>query len=171
VIAVVAWLWMRKASDIPIVPSRRGQGGRIVVSMISIPGGTFLAGVDEHPVTLKPFYIDTSVVTAVEFCSVIHCTDAPAAPDLPAVNMTVAQAREYAGYRGKRLPTALEWERAARESNPAYRIEGNIWELVESPGASGAQALSIFAGVLRPPRPMPDGASARDVGLRCAKDP
>jgi len=170
-IAVGTWLWMRKAADIPIAPSPRGMGGALVSPMIPIPGGMFLAGADKNPVTLKPFFIDTTAVTNADFCAVIHCAESPTAPDLPAVNMTVAQAREYASYKGKRLPTALEWERAARDANPAYRMVGNIWELVENPGAPGAQALSIFAGVLRPPRPIPEGSSARDVGFRCAKDP
>jgi hypothetical protein len=170
-IAVGTWLWMRKAADIPIGPSPRGAGGVLVSPMILIPGGTFLAGADRHPVTLKPFYIDTTEVTNADFCSIIHCADISLAPDLPAVNMTVAQAREYASYKGKRLPTALEWERAARDANSAYRTAGNIWELVEGPSAPGAQALFIFAGVLRPARPIRQGSSAPDVGFRCAKDP
>jgi hypothetical protein len=156
-IAIGAWLWMRKAPDIPIEPSPRGQGGALVSSMVLIPGD-------------KPFYIDVAAVTGAEFCAVIHCGGAPTAPNLPAVNMTVAQARQYASYKGKRLPTALEWEKAARDSNPSYRTAGNVWELVEDPGARSVEALSIFAGVLRPPRPVPEGSSAKDVGFRCAKD-
>jgi formylglycine-generating enzyme required for sulfatase activity len=117
VLAVGAWLWMRKAADVPIEPSPRGPAGRRVASMILIPGGTFLAGPDEHPATLKAFYIDATEVTNADFCAIIHCADASAAADLPAVNVTVAQAREYAKYKGERLPTALEWERAARGAN------------------------------------------------------
>jgi formylglycine-generating enzyme required for sulfatase activity len=116
VLAVVVWLWMRKSPDVPIAPSPR-VGGNVVSRMISIPGGTFLAGPDKHPETLKPFEIDATEVTNGEFCAVIHCADSTSAPDLPAVNLTVAQAREYAKYKGERLPTAFEWERAARGTN------------------------------------------------------
>jgi hypothetical protein len=163
-LAVGTWLWVRKAGDVPIEPSPRGAGGRMVASMILVPGATF----HDKPAG-KPFYIDASEVTNADFCAVIHCADATLAPDLPAVNMTVAQARQYASYKGKRLPTALEWERAARDGNPAYRMAGNLWDLVESPAGPIAEALA--AGVLRPARPIPERYSAPDVGFRCARDP
>jgi formylglycine-generating enzyme required for sulfatase activity len=112
-----AWVMMRKAGDLPIAPSPRGVAGKLVSSMILIPGGTFLAGPDKHPVTLKSFYIDATEVDNADFCAIIHCADPIPASDLPAVNVNAAQARQYASYKGKRLPTALEWERAARGEN------------------------------------------------------
>jgi len=157
-IAVGTWLWMPKSADIPIEPSPRAQGGKIVSSMILIPGG-------------KAFYIDAAEVTNEEFCAVIHCADASRSPGLPAVNVTVAQARQYASYKGKRLPTALEWERATLGANPRFQRAGNIWELVEGPAAPNAEALASVGGALKPARPIPEGYSAPDVGFRCVKDP
>jgi formylglycine-generating enzyme required for sulfatase activity len=140
-LSAVAWVMMRKAADVPIAPSPRGVAGAMVSSMISIPGGTFLAGPDKHPVTLKPFYIDATEVSNADFCAVIHCPDPIPARDLPAVNMTVAQARQYANYEGKRLPTALEWERAARGAN------GNLypWGDVADPSLANVADNPAFA--------------------------
>ncbi len=162
-LAVGTWLWMRKAADLPIEPSPHLPSGAIVSRMILIPGGT----IHDQPGG-KPFYIDTTEVTNAEFCAVIHCADASLAPGRPAVNVTVAQARQYASYKGKRLPTAQEWERAAREANPAYRITGNVWDLVESPAGPGAEALS--GGQLKPTRPIGEHQSAPDIGFRCVRD-
>jgi formylglycine-generating enzyme required for sulfatase activity len=141
VLSVVAWLMMRKAADLPIAPSPRGVAGRMVSSMILIPGGTFLAGPDKHPVTLKPFYIDATEVSNADFCAVIHCADPTPGPDLPAVNMTAAQARQYASYKGERLPTALEWERAARGAN------GNLypWGDIADPTLANVSNNPTFA--------------------------
>jgi hypothetical protein len=158
-LAVGAWLWMRKAGDVPIEPSPHGLGGVIVATMILIPGGS--GG--------KPFYIDTTEVANADFCAVIHCADPSLAPGLPAVNVTVAQARQYASYKGKRLPTALEWERAAREANPAFRMSGNIWDLVESPAGPRAEALA-GAGQFKPARLISEHYSGLDIGFRCVKD-
>ncbi|HEY1754748.1 MAG TPA: SUMF1/EgtB/PvdO family nonheme iron enzyme [Bryobacteraceae bacterium] len=160
-IAIVAWFSMRKAPDIPIEPSPHLPGGKIVSRMIEIPAEG----------AAKPFYIDTTEVTNAEFCAVIHCADASLQPGLSAVNVTVAQARQYASYKGERLPTASEWERAAHARNPAYRMIGNVWELVEDPATQKAEALTMVAGELKPPRPIPESYSAPDVGFRCARDP
>ena len=88
-----------------------------VEGMIYIPAGTFLAGSDKHAVTLKAFYIDATEVTNAEyarFCRATGCAPPAAAPRLPVVNVNVAAARAYAQWAHKRLPSPLEWERAAR---------------------------------------------------------
>jgi hypothetical protein len=165
VLAVWFWFAERKAADVPIAPSPRGVAGVARSSMMLVPGFTS-AGT-----ATKPFFIDTAPVTSMDFCAVIHCTNPMPEPGAPAVNMTMAQAREYAKYKGKRLPTLSEWKRAASLNNAAYRGLGTIWELVESPVDSGAEALSISGGVVQPPRPIPLGSSAPDIGFRCVKDP
>jgi formylglycine-generating enzyme required for sulfatase activity len=148
ILSAVAWVMMRKGGDLPIEPSPHGVAGRLVSSMISIPDGTFLAGPDKHPVTLKPFEIDATEVSNADFCAIIHCPTPTPAPDLPAVNMTAAQARQYCAYKGKRLPTALEWERAARGVN------GNLypWGDVADPSLANVANNPSLAHMLMPVR-------------------
>lgn len=132
-LGVGAWFWMGRAHGL-IGPAAEGRadsqkGLTIIPGMIYIPGGSFLAGSDKHPVTLKPYYIDQTEVTAGAYCDTMHCESVPAARDLPMVGVTVAQARQYALRTGKRLPTPFEWERAARGVN------GNLypWGDAEDP--------------------------------------
>ena len=88
-----------------------------VAGMVYYPGGAFPFGPDKKPMNLGPFYMDETEVSNAEFgefCRATGCTAPEGAPDLPVVRVTIAQARAYARWKGKRLPTAPEWERAAR---------------------------------------------------------
>jgi formylglycine-generating enzyme required for sulfatase activity/predicted Ser/Thr protein kinase len=95
--------WLRPPARIP--------------GMIYIAAGTFLSGPDKKPARLGAFYIDEAEVSNAEFaefCRATGCAAPEGAADLPVVRITVDQARAYAHSKGKRLPSALEWERAAR---------------------------------------------------------
>jgi eukaryotic-like serine/threonine-protein kinase len=88
-----------------------------IPGMAYIPAGIFLSGPNNTPVSLEAFYIDETEVSNAEFamyCRVTGCEAPKGFATLPVVGVTVAQAREYAAWSRKRLPTALEWERAAR---------------------------------------------------------
>ena len=89
--------------------------------MVLVPAGPFLYGKDKVSATLPAFYIDKTEVTNAAYES--FCKERmyqqPAGfqadkPDYPVVNVTIADAREFAHWAGKRLPTAQEWEKAAR---------------------------------------------------------
>jgi formylglycine-generating enzyme required for sulfatase activity len=102
-LAVIAWYWYKPPEEIP--------------GMIYIPAGTFLAGADKQPVKLKGFYIDSTEVTNADysdFCGVKGCPIPSGVPNLPVVNISMDLARAFAHWKNKRLPTGLEWERAAR---------------------------------------------------------
>jgi eukaryotic-like serine/threonine-protein kinase len=102
-IAAAIYLWAHRVVAVP--------------GMIYYPGGAFPFGPDNKPVNLGPFYIDETEVSNAdfaEFCRSTGCTPPTGAPDLPVVRVTIAQARAYAQWKGRRLPTAQEWERAAR---------------------------------------------------------
>jgi serine/threonine-protein kinase len=102
-IAAGIYLWMHRVPAIP--------------DMVYYPGGAFPFGPDKKPMNLGPFYIDETEVSNAEyaeFCRATGCTPPPGAPELPVTRVTIAQARAYAQWKGKRLPTAPEWERAAR---------------------------------------------------------
>jgi hypothetical protein len=95
--------WLRAPAKIP--------------GMVFIAAGTFLSGPDKKPVKLGAFYIDEAEVSNAEFaefCRAAGCPAPEGAADLPVVRITVDQARAFARSKGKRLPDALEWERAAR---------------------------------------------------------
>ncbi len=77
---------------------------------------------------LPPFYIDPTEVSNADYARFLASTRNPpphpvlwggATPpeswgDLPVVGVTLLEARSYAEWAGKRLPTSAEWERAAR---------------------------------------------------------
>jgi formylglycine-generating enzyme required for sulfatase activity len=102
-LAAAIYLWAHRVVAVP--------------GMIYYPGGAFPFGPENKPVNLGPFYIDETEVSNAdyaEFCRATGCAAPTGAPDLPVVNVAIAQARAYAQWKGRRLPTAQEWERAAR---------------------------------------------------------
>jgi len=139
-VATMIYVWMGR---VPAVPG-----------MLYVPEGNFKAGPDAKTTQLNAFYIDETEVSNAdfaEFCRATGCTPPPtssnAAPDLPVVNITVTQARAFAQWKGKRLPTALEWERTARG------IDGDRYPWGNADDASQANVLdnkSITAHALMP---------------------
>lgn len=91
--------------------------------MVLVPAGEFTMGKaggapDEQPrrkVTVDAFYIDKYEVTNAEFAEVFpeHRFD-KRETRFPVTGVTWQQARAYAEAVGKRLPTEVEWEKAAR---------------------------------------------------------
>jgi formylglycine-generating enzyme required for sulfatase activity len=105
VTAMGALLWFRKSPGVP--------------GMIYFSASSFPSGVARKTTAVPAFFLDETEVSNsafAEFCRATRCTppNSSAAGDLPVVGITVAQARAFAQWSGKRLPTALEWERAAR---------------------------------------------------------
>jgi len=103
VIAAGIAFWLLRPAPVPSV-----QG------MVYMPAGTFLVGADKKPATLKAFFIDETEVSNGDFCKAMGCSVAPGQENLPKVSITVAEARAFAKQTAKRLPTAIEWERALR---------------------------------------------------------
>ena len=81
---------------------------------------------DEIPrtVTVGPFLMDRREVTLDQYRAFLDATGYPplpdwvhrmaAQPDMPVVGVSLEDARAYAGWAGKRLPTVEEWAWAAR---------------------------------------------------------
>ena len=110
--------------------------------MIYFSASSFRSGPDRKTVAIPAFFIDEAEVTNAdfaEFCRAARGTNQCPAPEgpaeLPVVNVTVVQARAFAQWKGKRLPTAQEWERAARG------IDGNRfpWGDAEDPSRANVR--------------------------------
>jgi len=122
-----------------------------------IPAGPFLYGENKQSVTLPAFYIDKTEVSNKYYKEFCDATGRPlpdgfpsGKPDLPVTNITMIEAQAFAEYAHKRLPTAKEWEKAARGSN------GFTFPWGDTADASKA---NVDSHELRPVSDFPQGAS------------
>lgn len=95
-------------------------------AMLLVDAGRFPMGPDDTPVELAAFYMDATLVTNDDYARFLQATghrppmdwNGGAYPaelrDHPVVNVTYHDASAYAAWALKRLPTAAEWEKAAR---------------------------------------------------------
>ena len=114
-----------------------GRDGR---AMVAVPAGEFLSGAEKAPASTGAFYIDRFPVTNREYQVFVKATGAeePAhwrrgtwpegKGDHPVVQVKWESANAYAQWAGKRLPTELEWEKAARGTDGRVYPWGSQWD-------------------------------------------
>ena len=107
--------------------------------MVLVAAGGFPFGEKKEPRDTPAYYIDQTEVTNAAFKSFLDATGfaspkgfTAAKPDFPVVNVTMKDAREFARWAGKRIPTAVEWEKAARGA------DGRLYPWGDSPQSSMA---------------------------------
>ena len=106
--------------------------------MVRIPAGEFLFGKAKQPVTLPAYYIDRTEVSNAayaKFCTAKGRPTPAGDPAFPVVDITIQDARDYAAWAGKRLPTAQEWEKAARGT------DGRLFPWGDAEDAANAAVL------------------------------
>lgn len=107
--------------------------------MALVEAGSFLAGNDKQPHELPAFFVDRTEVTRGDFVKFCKAKSIPYPKDLddtrptyPVTYVSVLQAKDYCAWAGKRLPTPLEWEKAARGK------DGRLYPWGNEPDASRA---------------------------------
>jgi len=126
-------------------------------TMVLVPAGEFLYGQNKQRATLPAFYIDRTEVTNAAYRAFTQATGRPlpegfpeAKGDYPVADVTIADARAFAAWAGKRLPTALEWEKAARGTDGRNFPWGN---------EADASRANVGGGQLQPADSFSSGAS------------
>jgi formylglycine-generating enzyme required for sulfatase activity len=137
--------------------------------MVRIPAGLFVMGAADdredngppHTVYLDAFWLDRYEVTVGEYRKFLRrfpqpehqprepygsmppqCFTSPHYQTYPMVNVPWLAAQAYCAWKGKRLPTEAEWEKAARGS------DGRIWPWGDVFGPERANVAGLRDGYL-----------------------
>ncbi len=125
--------------------------------MVYVPDGPFLHGPDKKSLHLAGFYVDVTEVSNEDYEQFCQATGRPLPPGFergkpghPVVNVTIDDARAFAAWAGKRLPTEREWHKAARGVDGRSYPWGDLpvashANLADNPDDSWQHAVSVDA--------------------------
>ena len=117
----------------PVLVRHPGDGK----TMALVPAGVFPSGPRNESIWLPAYYIDIYPTTNADYANFIAAIGHPAPPhwidgrvpdglgNHPVVHVTHHDAAAYAAWAGKRLPTAEQWEKAARGAHGRTYPWGN----------------------------------------------
>ncbi len=135
--------------------ARRPDEAQVPAGMVVVWGGSCRLGggalgcVPAHTIELAPFLIDACEVTNGAYAEAVQAGAVPAPPhwggaappddlrDLPVTMVTWPEAGAYARWRGRRLPSEEEWERAGRWVDGRPFPWGARWREGANAGGSG----------------------------------
>jgi transcriptional regulator with XRE-family HTH domain len=124
--------------------------------MVPVSPGVFLCGQTNEPVFLPAFYIDVFPVSNSDYARFIAATGhrvpihwvsstfTTGMEDHPVVNVTHRDAESYAKWAGKQLPSAHEWEKAARGTR------GNVFPWGNRPTPAKCNVREMGVGSTTP---------------------
>jgi formylglycine-generating enzyme required for sulfatase activity len=132
------------------------RGSTVPEGMVLIPAGDFWMGAEDglpdtrpmHRVYVSTYWLDRHEVTNRQYRQCMEsggcgptkdhaAYNDPALADHPVTNVTWSQGRNYCGWRGKRLPTEAEWEKAARGIDGRLYPWGNSDDMVKARSRPG----------------------------------
>jgi formylglycine-generating enzyme required for sulfatase activity len=162
-----------------VVPDGEGQP-TTVHEMALIPAGTFLMGFDgdfftapEREIWLDEYRIDKMPVTNRQYLAFCREAGHPTPPHWhaarapqglekhPVINVTIEEARAYATWAGKALPTEAQWEKAARGTDGRQWPWGDEFDETLSNGRLAKVGYTVEVGTY------PGGASPYGVLGMC----
>jgi eukaryotic-like serine/threonine-protein kinase len=130
--------------------------------MLLVSAGDFKYGPNPETVSLPAFYVDKTEVTNQAYLDFCNQTKRPLPadfpkdkPEYPVVNVSILDAQKFAAWAGKRLPTAREWEKAARGGDGRLFTWGNEPDPTRANVADG----ETHTPALRPAGDFSSGAS------------
>lgn len=151
-VAAAATFWMMRPSTSTSVATNAGPAiAGTPPGMVRVPGGTLKMGTDDvaakaewrpsHAVPVNDFLLDINEVTNEDYDRFVKETGHPAPQNwvggefepgdskLPVSYVSWDDARAYAEWAKKRLPTEAEWEYAARGLESRIYPWGDEWSL------------------------------------------
>jgi serine/threonine-protein kinase len=151
----------KAASLLPVLKTPSGE-------MVLIGKGPAKIGKAAQTVELDDFYVDKTEVSAGVYREFCQATGRPlpegldsSPPDSPVVNVTFEDAQAFAAWAGKRLPSAIEWEKAARGPSGLLFPWGNDFR--EGAANVPANAEAARSAKLASVTSLQDGASPYGV--------